>query len=122
LTSRNMLLGKRGEKTASLRLQSMGYEILESNVRTPFGEVDLVAARDGSTIFVEVKTRRSLSHGLPEEAVTVRKKKRLIASAQYYLQQRGLSGSPWRIDVVAVEFDASGSLRRIEVFENAVCA
>ena len=67
-----------------------------------------------------MKTRRSRTHGLPEEAVTPRKKARLLAAAQYYLQQRGMIDTPWRIDVVAVEFDRSGILKRLEVIENAV--
>ena len=122
MTSRNRILGKHGEETAAEHLTCMGYEILAHNVRTPFGELDLIAAHAGSTVFVEVKTRRSRTHGLPEEAVTSRKKSRLLASAQYYLQQRELSDTPWRIDVVAVEFDTTGTLHRIEVFKNAVHA
>ena len=122
MASRNKILGERGETAAADRLREMGYEILDRNVRTPFGELDLIAAQKETTVFVEVKTRRSRTHGLPEEAVTARKKNRLLESAQYYLQQRGLLETPWRIDVVAVEYGPAGTLRRIEVFENAVRA
>lgn len=120
MTSGNKLLGDRGEAEAAAHLSTLGYEILARNLRTPFGELDLIARRDGSTVFVEVKTRRSRTHGLPEEAITPRKRGHLLASAQYFLQQRALSDTPWRIDVVAVEFDSSGNLTRLEVFENAV--
>lgn len=122
MTAGNRILGKFGEEKAADHLTRMGYEILEHNVRTPCGELDLIAAHAGWTVFVEVKTRRSRTYGLPEEAITSRKKSRLLASAQYYLQQHDLSDAPWRIDVVAIEVDTAGSLHRIEVFENAVQA
>jgi putative endonuclease len=122
VTTRNKLLGTRGEEAAAAHLAQSGYEILARNLRTPFGELDLIARREDSTVFFEVKTRRSRTHGLPEEAITPRKRNHLLASAQYYLQQRALSEVPWRIDVVAVEYDSSGALKRLEVFENAVHA
>jgi putative endonuclease len=122
MTLQNNLLGKKGEDAAAGHLARLGYTIGAHNVRTPYGELDLIAACGEWTVFVEVKTRRSRTHGLPEEAVTARKKKSLLASAQHYLQERSLSDSPWRIDVVAVEYGRSGALERIEVIENAVCA
>ena len=117
---RKDLLGRKGEEAAARHLASLGYTIRARNVRTPYGEVDLIAVRGESTVFVEVKTRRSRTYGLPEEGVTARKRRRLTASAQYYLQDHGLSATPWRIDVVAVECDRAGTVKRIEVFENAV--
>jgi putative endonuclease len=120
VTAWNKLIGNRGEEAAAAHLAQLGYEILARNIRTPYGELDLIARREGATVFVEVKTRRSRTHGLPEEAVTLRKRNHLLASAQYYVQQRALSDSPWRIDVAAVEFDSSGVLKRLEIFENAV--
>jgi putative endonuclease len=120
MTSGNRRLGDLGEETAAAHLVQMGYEILARNARTPYGELDVIARREGATVFIEVKTRRSLTHGLPEEALTPRKRNHLLASAQYYLQQHALWDFPWRIDVVAVEFDSSGALKRLEVFENAV--
>ncbi|MBN1438129.1 MAG: YraN family protein [Anaerolineales bacterium] len=116
----NKILGDQGERAAAESLRRAGYEIIGRNLRTPYGEVDLVARHMGFTVFVEVKTRRSRAHGLPEEAVTARKRTRLIRSAQHYLQERGLLDTPWRIDVVAVEFGRAGDSQRIEVFENAV--
>jgi putative endonuclease len=116
----NKSLGNQGEKAAASHLADAGYEIVARNVRTPYGEVDLIAQHAGFIVFLEVKTRRSRTHGLPEEAITARKRIRLLASAQHYLQERGLLDSPWRIDVVAIEYSRAGNLERIEVFENAV--
>jgi putative endonuclease len=122
MTSGNRRLGDIGEETAVAHLSRLGYEILARNLRTPYGELDVIARDGGSTVFVEVKTRRSRTHGLPEEAITPRKRNHLLASAQYYLQRNDLSASPWRIDVVAIEFGSSGNITRLEVFENAVLA
>jgi len=81
----NKLLGKKGENAAANHLSGKGYTILGRNVRTPSGELDLVAQAGEFLVFVEVKARRGRSHGLPEEAITQRKKKHLLESAQYYL-------------------------------------
>jgi putative endonuclease len=116
----NKILGQKGEDAAADHLTRKGYAILARNVRTPSGELDLVAQAGEYLVFVEVKARRGRSHGLPEEAITPRKKRHLMDSAQHYLQSAGRSDQPWRIDVVAIEFDRAGALERIEVFENAV--
>jgi putative endonuclease len=120
MASGNNLLGKKGEDAAARRLTAMGYAILARNVRTPSGELDLVAQAGEFLVFVEVKARRGRGHGLPEEAITPRKRKHLLESAQRYLQETGWTDRPWRIDVVAIEYNPAGALERIEVFENAV--
>jgi putative endonuclease len=120
MTRGNKILGRKGEDAAANHLTGKGYKILERNVRTPVGELDLVAQAGEFLVFVEVKARRGRSHGLPEEAITPRKKKHLLESAQHYLQATGRTDQPWRIDVLAIEYSRAGALERIEVFENAV--
>jgi putative endonuclease len=120
MPSRNRTLGAMGEEAAARHLGRKGYVILDRNVRTPAGELDLVASQGEYLVFVEVKARRNRSHGLPEEAITPRKKKHLLESAQHYLQESGRMDTPWRIDVVAVEYALGETIERIEVFENAV--
>jgi len=120
MPSGNKALGKKGEDAAAIHLSGKGYTILARNVRTPCGELDLVASSGEYLVFVEVKARRGRSHGLPEEAITRRKKKHLLDSALQYLQENGRMDTPWRIDVVAIEYGPRGTLARIEVFENAV--
>lgn len=96
-------LARFGEDLAARFLHRRGWEIYARNVRTPAGEIDIVA-RDGDTwVFVEVKTRRSTAWGWPEEAVTPGKWRRLYQAALHWLED---SGQPedvtWRIDVVAI--------------------
>ncbi|NOZ25547.1 MAG: YraN family protein [Nitrospirae bacterium] len=94
--------GKEGESLALGYLKKKGYRIIATNYRTPMGEIDIVA-KDGDTIvFVEVKTRRSLSHGHPLEAVTMRKQQRLRRLALYYLKANRMSDVHGRFDVIGV--------------------
>lgn len=97
--------GTRGEDLAEQWLRKkLRAEILERNFRSPFGEVDLIARKGEMLLFVEVKTRKSLEAGLPEEAVTEEKKERLRKCALSYLTQRGYNPETtlFRFDVIAV--------------------
>ena len=112
--------GKLGEQLAQRHLKGEGYKILQANYRASGGEIDLIAEKDGEVIFVEVKTRRGLAHGTPEESITPRKQQHIIAAAQEYLQATGNEERNWRIDVVAIELDRSDKVLRLEIIENAV--
>jgi len=113
---RNQRVGKWGEQAAADYLTTKGYEIIARNVRTPYGEIDLIAQKDGSTIFVEVKARTSKSLGPPEIAVTPRKQEHMLACAEHYAQQNAIDH--WQIDVIAVE-DMNGKTEVVH-FENAI--
>ena len=67
--SRNQVIGRWGEQAAADYLSEHGYQITGRNIRTPYGEIDLVAVKDSITIFIEVKARTSKSFGPPELAV-----------------------------------------------------
>jgi len=113
-------LGQRGEGIAAAYLGEQGYEVLARNWRCPAGELDIVA-RDGETLaFVEVRTRRGDRYGTPEESITPAKQAKLVELAQTYLQENGLAGENWRIDVVAVEMDRRGRVTRLNLIRNAV--
>jgi putative endonuclease len=118
--SRRSETGRAGEREARERLESIGYQTLATNYRTRSGEIDIVALHRGQAVFVEVKTRRSRTYGLPEEAITGAKARRLAAAAQSYLAREGRRGAEWRIDVVVVELGPQGKVERLEVIENAV--
>lgn len=111
----NQQIGKWGEQAAADYLSQRGYQILDKNARTPYGEIDLVAALEGLTVFVEVKARTTRSFGLPEEAVTPRKLAHMRASAEFYATERSLDS--WQLDVLAVE-GRPGIPPQIEHFEN----
>ena len=109
-----------GEKLAKDFLKKRGYRILEANYRCPKGEIDLIARHKDYLVFVEVRTKRSLEFGIPEESITPTKKERLRAVASYYQQTHGNLPQLWRIDVIAVELNQKGKPSRMELIENAV--
>jgi putative endonuclease len=117
---RRAVLGRQGETLAAQHLESLGHTMVARNIHTPFGELDLVTRHGEWTICVEVKTRSNQNFGLPEQAVDGRKRAHVFAAAQYYLQQEQLLATPWRIDVVAIEVDRRGNVKRLEVFEDAI--
>jgi putative endonuclease len=90
--------------------------MLGRNVRTPYGEIDLLVEKAGVVVFVEVKTRLSGTVGRPEVSVTPRKQQHMAACAEYYAQQHGIDH--WQIDVVAIQRLASKA--EIKHFENAI--
>lgn len=111
-------LGLRGEDIAARHLASAGWRILDRRWRSAFGEIDLVADDRGEIVFIEVKTRRGSGYGLPEEAVTARKREHLRAAAAAYLQAKRLERRPYRIDIVAVSLAPEGP--RLAHFRSAV--
>ena len=95
-------------------------------MRTPYGEIDLIAQQtsntsknETTTVFVEVKTRTTQSFGYPEEAITPRKRENLISAVQHYLQEHPDLEGYWRIDVIAIEQYPNRS-PIINHFENAL--
>lgn len=94
--------GREAETLASAYLESLGYRIVERNVRTPYGELDIVA-RDGEVVvIVEVKARRSNRYGTPQEALTPLKRARIRDAALAYLQSQNALNLPCRFDVIAL--------------------
>ncbi len=113
-------LGKWGETIAEAFLRGKGLSLLAKNVRTRYGEIDLLM-KDGVTIvFVEVKTRTSLDFGTPEESITRQKQFRMVQSAEAYMQEHPECGSYWRIDVLAVFGQSGDPDPEIVWFDNAV--
>lgn len=113
-------LGGAGERLAAVWLEERGYRVLARNWRCPYGELDLVAEREGELVFVEVKTRRGDRLGAPEEAVTAAKRRRLVASVAAYLDAEGAADRPYRIDVIAVDLAPSGRLLGLRHFPACV--
>ena len=112
--------GVLGEKLAQDFLKKQGYLILETNYRCSEGEIDIVARHGEFLVFVEVRTKKSLQYGSPEESVTPTKMAKLRAVAAHYLQAHHDLPPSWRIDVVAIEMDRNNKPLRIELIENAV--
>ncbi|MFQ5991155.1 MAG: YraN family protein [Nitrospiraceae bacterium] len=93
-------IGQAAESEAARFLRRKGYRILERNARSVFGELDLVAQRNGTLVFVEVKARRSSAYGGAPHAVDARKQARLVRLAAVYLARHGLRNQSCRFDVI----------------------
>jgi putative endonuclease len=113
-------LGALGEKIACDYLKKQHYQVIETNYRDKLGEIDIIALHKKQLVFLEVRTKTSSSFGLPEESITLVKKRRLVSLALNYLQTHHDLPPEWRIDVVAVELNREGRLKRVEIIENAV--
>lgn len=116
----NLTTGKIGEKIAAQKLSQQGYEIVGKNFRTRYGEIDLIAREGGIYVFVEVKARKSLTYGLPQEAVDFRKQNKIIRSALQYIKENRLGEISWRVDVVSILLNRDGSVKKFDLIKNAV--
>lgn len=107
-------IGSDKEHKAADYLKEKGYEILQFNFFSRCGEIDIIARDRGVLVFVEVKYRKNLAYGLPQEAVTYYKQKALIKTARYYLLTHGYGEYvKCRFDVVAMMPDS------MELIKNA---
>ena len=111
--------GEIGENYTSEYLKQHGYQILERNYRKPYGEIDIIAFKDNTIAFVEVKTRHVGSLTQPYEAVDLKKQKRLIKTASVYLGENK-TDSFCRFDVSEVYTDSvTQKPVKIHYIENA---
>ena len=96
--------GNLGEDIAVSFLSKRDYHILERNFRCRGGEVDIIACdpRDGALVFVEVKTRRNLSYGVPQVAVNQFKQRKISKAALTWLSAKHLDDETGRFDVIAI--------------------
>jgi putative endonuclease len=112
-----VILGKTGEDLACRELERRGYAIIARRHRGRRGELDIIA-RDGPTlVFVEVKARDGRSFGEPAEAVTARKRRRIVELAVDYVMRHHLAHTPCRFDVVSIHVETGEPA--VEVFQNA---
>ena len=110
----NKKLGRFGEDLAVKYLKKRGWKILKRNFKNPFGEIDVIAEKDGVTAFVEVKTRTTDAYGSPSEAVDFKRRQRYIMGAKYFYINRD-PDCVVRFDIIEV-FNGT-----VNYIENAFC-
>lgn len=109
--------GTAGECAASEYLTARGYEIFENNYRSRFGEIDIIAARGGYIVFVEVKSRKKGSMVSGIESIDRRKMSRIRITAESYLIKHGAGLQP-RFDVIILELSDNKAVV-VQHIENA---
>ena len=119
MTTHNMpnSTGKLGEQLAARYLQAKGYEIVACNFRVRGGEIDIIARRGKFLVFVEVKTRRTLSGGLPEESIRPAKLRHIYFAIGHYLQRYPVRHLQPQVDVICVILQA-GKPPTLQHYEN----
>jgi putative endonuclease len=110
-------IGAWGEEIASGWLAEHGYQIIARNVRTPYGEIDIIAQQNDVTIFVEVKTLTSSVNFFPETNITSAKQQHMLNTAQHYAAEHEIDH--WQIDAISVE-GKPGSKPIITHFESVL--
>jgi len=114
-------LGHVGERLAAEHLERLGFDVLDRNYRTRYGELDLVAFDGDTLVFCEVKTRRARRPGAPWDALNDRKRTRVRRLGASWLTER--PGRPYarelRFDAIGVSFDATGHLISLDHLEGA---
>ena len=100
---KNKIRGKQGEHLAVEFLEGKGFSILETNYyASRYGEIDIIAKKDGIIVFVEVKTRTTLSYGHPFESINAQKLSKMQKAAFYYLKEKKPKYKAIRLDGIAV--------------------
>ena len=94
-------LGAWGERVAADFLRQSGFAVLETNYRSRFGEIDLIAQDDRFVVFAEVKVRSDDRFALAREAVGPAKQERIRATALLWLSDTGYDRQP-RFDVIEI--------------------
>ncbi|MBI1974907.1 MAG: YraN family protein [Parcubacteria group bacterium] len=120
-------IGTLGEDYAARFLKERGYSIVDRNFRRPWGELDMVAKKDGALVFCEVKSLRALTaeqadRGMrPEDQMSYHKLRRFKKAILLYLKENRLPfDQSWRADVIAIELDTQGKLFDIRHVENII--
>ena len=106
-----------GERSAWEAYRRRGYRLVARNWRCPLGELDLVLEKDGRIVFCEVKARTTSRLGLPYEAVTPAKQRKLRALAEVFSGRRPQPPRGYRFDVASVTLGPDDAA--VHVFEDA---
>ncbi len=113
-------LGFFGEEYAARYLKSKGYRIVGHNYRKPWGEIDIIAEKEGVMIFVEVKANKQAVAGFePERRVNPHKRRKMLRIAKTFLiDHKFPPDQPWQTDVLAITFDKERGVAKVTHFKN----
>ncbi len=129
-TSKSQKIGELGEEVACTFLMKHGFTIQERNYTKKWGEIDIIAEKEGKLYFIEVK---SVSCGTlpdfkddnpftkrPEENMHPWKLKRLSRTIQTYLIHKRIGNTPWQFDLLLVYLDIENRKARVRTIENII--
>ena len=105
MTKERQEFGLAGEEVAERWLRRQGWRVLQRRYRSGHRDIDLIAEREGTVAFVEVKARRGEAFGDPVHAVNWKKQRELTRSAFIWIDRHGRPGDQYRFDVIGVLMD-----------------
>lgn len=114
MTEEKILIGKRGERIARDYLRAKGFQIIATNFRCVFGEIDIIAKLNQLLIFVEVKTRSSDRYGAPYEAVNWAKFGNFSRSARLWSTQYNMGNLSQRLDIISIVLTNPPKIEHLE--------
>ena len=117
MTNHNQRVGAWGEETAVSYVAKRGLQVIARNIRTPYGEIDIIAKQGDVTVFIEVKTLTSSKNFFPEHNITPRKQEHMLHAAEHYAAEHDINH--WQIDVISIE-GKPGMEPLVTHFENAI--
>ena len=110
----NLSTGRLGEEKAKEYLEKQGYKILETNKHfSKFCEIDIIALDKDTLVFAEVKTRRTVKFGLPQEAITKTKYQNIKNGIYFYLQENQ-NYKKYRIDVISIVLEPNFDIKHLK--------
>lgn len=111
------LFGIQGENKAKIFLKDNGFKILATNFRSRFGEIDIIAQKDRTIYFIEVKTRTSDIKGKPYEAVNRRKLQHMKKASYYFLLKNDYKGYKLKLAVIS-QIIYRGKTEKIDFYDD----
>jgi putative endonuclease len=116
----NQKVGKFGEKLAQEFLIRRGYEIIDTNIKTSYKEIDIVTYKNEALIFIEVKTRTSDKYGKADETVFGQKIKNLKQAVITYLEQFNKKNEyrDIRLDLIAIDINKNKKMANIKHYKS----
>ncbi len=120
--------GNKGEEIAVKFIESKGFSIIDRNYLRKFGEIDIVAKKDGKVTFIEVKSvsreilseKEDLDEFRPEDNVNAGKVRNLRKVIEAYLHEKDLIDSDWSFSVVTVKIDDKNKVAKVKLLEDIV--
>lgn len=116
----NQDIGKFGEDLAKNFLIKHGYRIIDTNVKLSYQELDLVAQKNGQTVFIEVKTRISQFYGPAENAMALGKLERFRKGIEMYIAKNNLDIDEIRADLITVDIDHIKQTAKIKHYKDVI--
>ncbi len=95
-------IGKKGENLATDYLRNNGFKIKEKNYWTQWGEIDIIAEKNDTLYFIEVKSRQTLTFGMPYEAVNFYKIKALKRAVAYYIKLKNIKNKKFSLSIISI--------------------